>query len=86
MEKKEKEETLNGINSDFGVYLTVDKDGTEIMWVEKPQKMKTQGIWNIKSPLYNDSFIALPAGTIKKLTGKDIVWEDTPYYYDGKRN
>ena len=76
--KSPKEETVENNN---GVYLTVDEDGTEVMWAEKPSKIK--GIWNIKDPKFNGSFIDLPKGTIKKLIGKKLTYKNSVYYYKG---
>lgn len=56
-------------------YLTVDSDGTEKIFEYYPKKLKL--IWftlNIDDPMC----IYLPKGTIKKITGKDLTFDDDP--------
>jgi hypothetical protein len=52
------------------VYLAVDTDGMETMFTDEPRK--GGWIW------HNDrcEHIELPPGTIKKLTGKTLTWDD----------
>ena len=49
-------------------YLAVDRDGSEALFVEIPERSKS--MW-IGSP-----WVTLPAGSIKKLTGKELDWSD----------
>lgn len=61
-------------------WLTVDKDGTEIVWDYRPLRNKFRGIW--QAP-YSDEdtylHVELPKGSIEKLIGKTLSWEDEPY-------
>ena len=64
-------------------YLSVDKNGTENIHLEKPKRWG--GEWcddveiEIESELgsYN-SCICLPEGSIKKLLGRELTWDDEP--------
>ena len=64
------------------VYLAVDKDGTETIFNEVPPLKKKAGYWS--SPLNIGDSIELPKGTIKKLTGKDLTFEDGYRTYTGE--
>ena len=60
-------------------WLTVDSDGSEYIYSEKPRRYKN--CWDMA---YDEdgypigSMVLLPKGTIKKLIGKDLTWEDDP--------
>ena len=67
------------------VYLAVDRDGTECIFEDTPYRgsylggdKKDFSHWN--SAL---SFVTIPKGTIKKLTGKDLTFEDGYRTYVG---
>ena len=57
-------------------YLTVDLDGTEIVWDRRPHR-NSFGSWEYdeKNPC---CFVELPNGTIKKITGEDMIFDDDP--------
>ena len=65
-------------------YLCVDKDGTERIiecevyckkaGYEKPYRYEE--CWDCDS--HNDIYIDLPKGTIKKIIGRELTWEDEP--------
>jgi hypothetical protein len=62
-------------------YLAVDKDGTEIIYNIKPvrgtNKVKCNTeMWALSS--IDAHYILLPKGSIKKLIGKDLTWDDEP--------
>lgn len=61
-------------------YFAVDSDGTEVCFNEKPvRKHDHLDIWYVPEDIYNDTNnVCLPKGTIKKLTGKQLTWEDEP--------
>jgi hypothetical protein len=51
-------------------WLVSDKDGKEAIYIKKPERSKN--IW-YSIP---DVYITLPYGSIKKLVGKELFWED----------
>lgn len=56
------------------MWLAVDKDGRECIYQSHPKRSFKQFI-----PLHEYSmWLALPKGSIKKLIGKDLTWEDEP--------
>lgn len=62
-------------------WLAVDKDGTEAIYNIKPfrgvNKIKhNTEMWAL--PTLGSYYILLPKGSIKKLTGKDLTWNDEP--------
>lgn len=62
-------------------YLAVDKDGTEAIYNVKPfrgtNKIKNnEEMWVL--PSIGSHYIRLPKGSIKKLIGKDLTWDDEP--------
>ena len=52
------------------MFLTVDKDGAEYIFEQKP--WRDGDIWYINAPEY----LAVPRGTIKRILGYAISWED----------
>lgn len=55
-------------------WLAVDRDGRECIYQFYPKRRISQFI-----PTYSYSmWLALPKGTIKKIIGKDLTWEDNP--------
>ena len=53
-------------------WLAVDKSGQEIIGDISP--LRVGWIWVFDSAHY----VLLPDGTIKKLIGRDLTWEDEP--------
>lgn len=64
-------------------WLCVDEDGQELICDFKPIRLKDnlgRGYWSRKlDPIFHS--IYLKKGTIKKLIGKNLTWEDEPYEY-----
>ena len=54
-------------------YLCIDQDGTEWIFEEKPDRADT--FWNHSH--YFES-IELPKGSIEKLIGRQLTWEEGP--------
>ena len=55
-------------------WAAVDKDGRECIYQFHPKRGNNQFM-----PLYEYSMsLALPKGSIKKLIGRDLTWEDEP--------
>ena len=65
------------------VYFFVDKDGTEGCANECPARGHKE--WNDweSTDGYDCRIIYLPKGTIEKVIGKRLTWEDKPYFYSG---
>lgn len=57
-------------------YLCVDKDGTEVIYDACPKRGET--IWRPMRRLYSSQYVELPKGTIAKLIGREMTWEDEP--------
>lgn len=59
-------------------WLAVDKDGTETIFTDKPCKVFDDVEYCFYWDSSSGSFIPIPKGTIKKLIGRDLTWEDNP--------
>ncbi len=53
------------------IWLAVDYNGVEKAFWHKPSKCKMHGKWR-------GDRMALPKGSIKKLIGRELSWEDEP--------
>jgi hypothetical protein len=53
------------------VYLVVDKDGEEMLTERFPERRRLD--WRT-----NGGYVILPDGFAKRLTGKNVTWEDEP--------
>lgn len=62
------------------VYFAVNKSGTEIASNTKPERYETAWLCLSENVAgWDDDYsVLLPKGTIKKLTGKDLTWNDEP--------
>ena len=53
-------------------WLAVDKNGDEYIYSYKPYRDCCKGeIW-----LLDGDYVKLPKGSIKKLIGRDLTWDD----------
>lgn len=59
-------------NIEHMAYLAVTSKGNEVIYKNKPNR-KENSYWS-----YSGEAITLPHGTIRKLTGKDLKFEDEP--------
>lgn len=59
-------------------WLAVDGDDTEIIFEVKPKRSKQGKIWQLPSKYSNYSVIYLRKGTIEKIIGRKLTWEDDP--------
>lgn len=61
-------------------WVAVDKDNTELIFQYKPSRMTYTWDYTLYNGeiLADDGYIFVPKGTIKKLIGKDLTWEDEP--------
>ena len=56
-------------------WVAVDKDGEEYIYEHKPSRDKILMVYlNVEETNY----VTLPKGSIKKLIGRDLTWEDNP--------
>lgn len=51
-------------------WVAVDQNGEE--WVHSIEPARGNECW------FSPDYIELPSGTIKKLTGRDLTWDDEP--------
>lgn len=65
-------------------YLAVNLDGTEIVFSSLPQRCGDfwVGLSEDEAGWDEDFSVILPKGTIKKLIGKELTWEDEPYRFE----
>lgn len=54
-------------------YVVVDKEKREWIFNAFPEKLIEFGYWTS-----DEDFIELPKGSIKKLIGRTLTWEDEP--------
>lgn len=61
-------------------WVAVDRCGTETIFEDKPiYRNKSGGYWVSYDTLHWRKYgIILPKGSIKKLIGRDLSWEDNP--------
>lgn len=65
------------------IYFFVNKDGTEGCANECPIR-KYGDYWDgWEDMYYTCSVLHLPKGTIEKLIGRVLTWDNEPYYYTG---
>ena len=57
-------------------WLAIDKDGTEFIYDFKPVRPFNGNKWDIATD--SSWYINLPKGTIEKIIGKNLTWEDEP--------
>lgn len=55
-------------------WLAVDENEEEYIFDGKPCREESIGEW----VPYENSYIKLPSGTINKLIGKELTWNDEP--------
>lgn len=61
-------------------FVAVDKSGAEFVYTKKPRRST---FWRYWYP--NDcSYVKIPKGSIKKLIGKELTWEDEPVELKGE--
>lgn len=55
-------------------WVAVDKNGNEFIYENLPFVYKYFWVVDVE----DDHFVSLPKGSIKKLTGKELTFEDKP--------
>lgn len=53
-------------------WVAVDKNGDEVLFDFEPERYNSLWVEDVGDDIY------LPKGTIKKLIGKDLTWQDEP--------
>lgn len=59
-------------------WLVVNGNGDEFIFEAKPKRNNTSQIWQLRSCHSNYSVIYLKKGTIEKIVGHKMTWEDEP--------
>ena len=59
----------------MGAWVAVDKNGAECICSTKPYRDWTDYMWCVGN-IFNSCAIDLPKGSIKKLIGRNLTWED----------
>lgn len=59
-------------------FVAVDKDGMECVYATKPERNKKCKRWQVASFRLLLNVVHLPEGTIKKVIGRELTWEDEP--------
>lgn len=65
-------------------FVAVDKDGAEAIYMNPPYRNSED--WNpLQFPDGSDTYwVYLPKGSIKKLIGRELTWEDDPVELKGE--
>ena len=58
-------------------WVAVDKNGTEAVFSGKPERYSYDNIGGIWYDFYGKD-VRLPSGSIEKLIGRKLTWEDEP--------
>ena len=58
-------------------WVAVDKNGSEWVYNDKPFRGQCEFFWN-DLHVVEPHMIRLPRGTIKKLIGRELTWDDEP--------
>lgn len=58
-------------------YLAVDKNGLEWVFKNKPEREETSMEW-VTTESHHFQFVNLPQGTIAKIIGRPLTWDDEP--------
>lgn len=59
-------------------WVAADCDGSECMFASKPIRFKGRKYWVVDDNKYLIDQIVLPKGSIKKLIGRELSWNDEP--------
>ena len=59
-------------------YLAVEPNGNELIFSEPPHKCDEYSTCGWFCNDNSSQCVSVPRGTIKKITGKTITWEDEP--------
>ena len=59
-------------------WLAVDKNGGEGIYIAEPYRDWRDFVWRIRYTFNTTCAIELPKGSIKKLIGRELTWDDEP--------
>lgn len=59
-------------------WLCVNGNGKEIIFEVKPKRSSSGRYWELRGCYTNYSYINLKKGTIEKIVGRKITWNDDP--------
>lgn len=59
-------------------WVAVDKDGMECVYATKPERNKKSKRWQVASFRLLLNVVKLPKGSIKKVIGRELSWNDEP--------
>lgn len=59
-------------------WVAVNKNGTEILSLFEPYRVTNYWTCSMYMHMFLSGLILLPKGSIKKLIGRDLTWEDNP--------
>ncbi len=78
IKKKELQKFINKIN--IMAWLVVERDKSEWIFKKKPFRNGNDdySYWGNIDSCYNRNYMELPKGSIKKLIGKELTWNDEP--------
>ena len=57
-------------------YVAIDQNGSEIVYECKPIRTEITHEWELED--YDHDYVRLPKGSIEKLIGHKLTWEDEP--------
>ena len=61
----------------YNSYVAVDKNGQECIYEGYPERDNKLGAWfPVNDPVNDPCYIELPDGSIEKLIGRKLTWED----------
>jgi hypothetical protein len=58
-------------------WVAVDRDGTELAFYPLASRNEILGVWDTYDT-YGSDEVELPKGSIKKLIGRELTWDDEP--------
>ena len=64
----------------MNLWLTVDSGGAEKLFYKKPVREPNKRTWTYLRE-GGDTIIELPKGSIKRLIGKSLTWNDEPFEF-----
>lgn len=59
-------------------WVATDKNGSEFIFNNQPLRRESMGEWWPDVENMDEDIVLLPNGTIEKLIGRQLTWEDEP--------